>query len=354
MFAIKKMSVLTTNFSTAAITFISVLALSSSLFAGQAIKFQSETQLFDLVLAHAQKNRVVEALAILDKLIVRAARVSSTSAKSDLFIMTKARLLFQLGDLDKSEKTYASISKSSEYWLEAQEERAHISGRQGDFAKALAQLQSVMASPFESVVGPEPYFVSALTSLRICDYSAIFKTNENFKKRFVPRLQRMKTLVLSDVLQERTVSELISSLNKNHPLSFENIGPRAKDLPRNMHRDKDLRRLSMKPRTALRDRAIAERIQILAKQEISEIENIVSKLHIVEAEAIQSIYLAESEAGERNAQGSIAGDGDTLIFPKTDETWLDELTHYAVRVEKCPNIKTQGDRVSNNKKRASL
>lgn len=303
--------------------------------------------LFDQVIISAKKNKVEKALALLGQI------KADQHINADLLTMTKARLFFQMGKLDSSDKVYSEISKSSDYWFEAQEERAHINGRRADFSKALEQLQTVMTAPFESVVGPEPYFVAALTSLRICDYSAVFKTNENFKKRFSPRIERLNKLTKSGVLQDEAVKKLLAAVNDKNPLSFESVGVRAKELPRNLHRDRLLRQLSIKSQTAYRDRAMSDRIYKLARQELVEINNIISQLQIVEAEAIQNIYLAEGDSGERKTQGSIEGSGDVLVFAKTDEVWLDELTHYAVQIEKCPRRKQQNIRAS-NKKGASL
>jgi len=129
----------------------------------------------------SQQNKTQKALVVLQKL------EASKKVATDIAQMTRGRLYFQADQLDKAYASYDLVSKSSDYWFESIEEKAHVMGRKGEFAKALALLQTTFAESFQSVIGPEPYFVAALTDLKICDYSAIFKVTKQFKERFRTR-----------------------------------------------------------------------------------------------------------------------------------------------------------------------
>ena len=103
-----------------------------------------------------------------------------------------------------------------------------------------------------------------------------------------------------------------------------------------MQRDKVFYQLTKYANTAARSQALQKRLKQIAKAELKEIEDVVNKLQIVEAEVIQRIHLADSEKMKRQKQGEIKTGKDTLNFPYTGEVWLDELDNYAARIEKCP------------------
>ena len=131
-------------------------------------------------------------------------------------------------------------------------------------------------------------------------------------------------------------NKLIEKINENHKVDFKITGPLSRHLPRNLHRDSSIIKLSTRKASAYRDRSLRERIRVLAARELSEVNKVTSQLQVVEAEAIQKIYLAEENNERRLKQGTIPKGKDYLRFDVTEEVWLDELTHYAVEVEKCP------------------
>ncbi len=250
--------------------------------------------------------------------------------------MAKARILFQQGDLAASEKTYMQIPQTSEYWFESLEERAHIHGRRKEYSKAIELLKTVMAAPFENVVGPEHFFVASLTSLRTCDYSGVFRTNEKFKDRFLSRTNRLKEIVATNLNADPFLNELLLRINKNKGITFEVVGSLSTDLPRNLHRDQKVIHLAQTEPSDLRDRALREQIQSLARRELKEIESVTNKLHLIEAEVIEGLYLVEERSKNREKQGTILGEKYALKFPVNDEVWLDELNAYSAQIEKCP------------------
>jgi tetratricopeptide (TPR) repeat protein len=269
----------------------------------------------------------------------------SKTVANDLIQLTYARLYFQTAELDKALAAYNKISPDSDFWLESVEEKAHVMGRKGEYASAISFLKTVTAVTFDGVIGPEPYFVEALTHLKICNYSEIFKVTERFKKRFKNRLADLAQLAKAG--DSASVQHLIALINEKSEIAKSSklptqlitnndIGYQLKHLPRNISRDMIITSQSQRPASAKRDQAIRLRVRDLAKSEIKEIEDTISKLQIIEAEVVQRIYLAEKSKAVRPSQSTIVKNSDVLVFPvDSDEVWLDELDSYAAKVEKC-------------------
>lgn len=73
------------------------------------------------------------------------------------------------------------------------------------------------------------------------------------------------------------------------------------------------------------------------KAALKEIGETVQKLNIVEAEAIQRLYLDENGKPRRGSAPSIVKGRDQLSFPDddTDEVWMDEVDSYKVTLKGC-------------------
>lgn len=280
----------------------------------------------------AAANQPEKALRLLNK----NEKSLSRQMSADLISMTRGRLFFQMNMLDQAYLAYDKVPKSSDFWLEAMEEKAHVMGRKSEYAKTLALLKTAMAEPFAPIIGPEPYFVAALTHLKICDYSSVFKVTGAFKNQFRDRITKLTEL--SKIGDSEAVRELFAKL-RAQPLTYESVGVLAKALPRHLQRDAELVRHSERRPEARRDQIMRERIRVLAQRDLKEIEAVANKLQIIEAEVIQRIHLAEKSKSNRETQGKISKNGEVLVFPESDEVWIDELDHYSAQVEKCPKNK---------------
>lgn len=263
---------------------------------------------------------------------------STKVVTSALSVMNKARVYFSKGELDKALSEYEKVPKSSDFWLESIEEKAHVMGRKKEYAKALALLQTPLSSAFVGLTGPEPYFVAALTHLKICDYSSIFKISSLFKERFKERV-----IALSQLKNPEGQAVIQDFINRiaNKPFHLETLGALVKTLPRNLPRDQVLQDLSKVKKSSNRDTAIQSRILKLAKADLNEIEDILNKLQILEAEVIHRIHLADKNNSKREKQGDFKKGKDVMSFPYSGEVWLDELDNYATRVEKCSELQKQ-------------
>ena len=210
------------------------------------------------------------ALAILTKL------TSATMPLDELdrVYLSLGRVHYQAGDSEAALEAFQKVRKGSASWLEALEEKAWTHVRMGKFDDALASLKTVLSPLFQDKIRTEPFFLTSLAQLRVCDYSAMFKTIDQFKSRFRDRVKSWES--------------------SNDP--------------------------AMKGR-------------------LKEASETIQKLNLVEAEAIQRLYIDVSGKRHSGSAPKIGANGaNQLTFPEVegDEVWLDEVDDFRVTVKGCP------------------
>jgi tetratricopeptide (TPR) repeat protein len=225
----------------------------------------------------AAKGKNKSALKILEK----ALRLPTSPDEKDRVQLTLGRVLYESGDLTKAQEAYRKIDQRSSSWLEALEERAWVELRMGQPEQAMATVKTLITPIFTDRVRSEPYFLLALAQLRVCAYSAVFKTLEKFKSRYRER-----------------VRELESSSDPS------------------------------------------------AKERLQEIAATIQKLNLVEAEAIQRLYIDENGKKHTGDVPRIARGSHDLAFPEAEgeEIWMDEIESWKVRVKGCPAPKAGNSR----------
>lgn len=97
--------------------------------------------------------------------------------------MQLARVLFQKNQLNEAIDSYSMIPKSSEFWLDAIEERAWAYLRLGNYDKARSDITTLLAPTFKDYASAEVYVLAAITNLKICDYPRILEDGRKFKER---------------------------------------------------------------------------------------------------------------------------------------------------------------------------
>lgn len=278
----------------------------------------------------------------------------------DQLELATARVLYQRGDVDGAVEHYENIPKSSVFWIEALEERAWAHLRQKDQDKAVSDITTLLSEPFAPLTGPEPYFLSELSSLRVCDYPRILKTSQTFKQRHKERLEEMEKL--ADTGRNKGFQGLFDGFDR-YGFNVRGAGPNMQWMPRDFMRDQEFSS-NMKYRSQLlseiqrakqlgldelavnnqseadtaRAKAMA-RLQNLAANDVQEYRVTINKLHIVEAEVIERLYVDESLKGKRKDVQPLKNERDTLHFtynPK--EVWIDELDHYQSNIKGCPAL----------------
>lgn len=315
-----------------------------------------------------QHNDTTSALKAL-KLLTESGQ---TVIGQDLVHSVYGRVLYQKGDLTAAQEQFKQIPKSSSLWVESVEEKAWADLRRDDFDQALGEVTTLMSPALAPLVGPESYFLSNLMSLKICDYTRLFKTSELFKKRHRDRLVDLETLAKTGT--NKNLNAVFANFETSG-VSAEVAGPLVVSVPRQTYRDakfvrymelrrqllseiskaKELAELSSplggaaefhRFETSAQSKADAfrqlayNRVRVLAKSETAEYRQILDKMHILEAEVIERLHLDESLKGRRSKLAKVDDSGDVLVFPiNSSEVWFDELDNYKARVKDCPTLK---------------
>jgi hypothetical protein len=201
-------------------------------------------------------------------------------------------------------------------------------------------------------VGPETYFVKALSELRVCDYGAVIDDLRVFSKEFkIKALDLQKASeapeIKSNFIQTKMKKDIqLSRLNKS--LILLNLEAQvAESIYANSLAQTGLQGIfetykkDMKERTQKASVALLNRGQELAKSDLVEVKKILDKMHILEAEVIQQISVADriinatSDSPSQIKLGSTGSKAvDVLKFASNEEVWFDELSNFRVNVKK--------------------
>ncbi len=318
---------------------------------------------WQMVIAYSLNNQVEEAA----KVLAHVMKSKPAPVSRDLMELTAARLLYQRAMYAPAIKYYEKIGKSSEYWTDAQEEMAWAFIRKGEPQNAMAISKSLVTPAMVNQAGAEGFFVHSLSQLKVCDYPGVIDSLSEFSKRFKAR---------HAVLEKVNADKVIEMLN-GAKIARQNLGKEALGLPRLVSRDDRLfhfaqaqkhfeneanaaeviyaKSLSttglqgyfdkLRQSTMMRSQSASAnaqtRVKELAKIEAGEIREILRKLHIVEAEVIQQVSIADrliAKSGgpvteKTGSTGSKAK--DVLKFPAEKEFWFDEIGNYRVNVKKA-------------------
>lgn len=344
---------------------------------------------WQLVLAQAQ----VDELGAAGKALALLMKMPNNPVSSDLMTTTAARMLFQSGFLDAALKYYKMVPKKSDDWFDVQEEMGWTYLRKAEPQNAIAVSRSLSAEHFRAFVGPEAHFMAALAQLKVCDYGSVYEGLQTFKNRFKPRAERMLLIASGDYESQARAKQAVDRYiekSATKTLKLTELGEDSDWLPRFVTRDEvllwltrsaavhaveavrasDLHSRSVSGGSAkvgfqgaiaeLSDRvgkkaraataAAYGRLKQLAADEVTEIREVLSKMHIVEAEMIQQMALVNQQLSgnskielqkldKAGTTGSVAR--DRLRFPASKEVWFDEYANFKVDVKRgCAAVKT--------------
>lgn len=318
------------------------------------------------------------------KALAHLMKVKNNPVSEDLMNVTAARLLYQNGFLDAAQKYYEKVPKASDYWFDGQEEMGWAFVRKGEPQNAIALTTTLTNPVFASQVGPEPIFLRALAQLKVCDYPGVVATLKLFRDRYRTRAKTL--LQIAENPETPTTTKFISRM-KTAKVTLKELGKDASELPRFVTRDEVLSQLvqiekaletegkqagdlysrslsggtgqvgfqarleqfrqSVDSRVRSARSASLARVKALADEEVNEIAGILQKLHIVEAEVLQQLSLADrvvSASATKVASEKKGTTGsqskDRIWFPAENETWFDELANYRLDVKKgCESVK---------------
>lgn len=313
----------------------------------------------------------LDQVSLAEKYIKQLKELDQKVITNDKIEMQSARILFQKNKLSQAIDHYSMISKSSEFWLESIEERAWAYLRLANYDKARSDITTLLASTFKDYVSAEVYVLAAITNLKICDYPQILKDSRFFKERHMQRIREMEQLADKGV--NTHIMKILDRMDQDGPRLSAAAG-QLESLPRMALRSVDfsqsiqtrsqllveikkaqqlksrlqilggnskldqLLTQAQKKIQALRTQSIKE-LKMSARHEVKEYRVMVNKLKLAEVEVIHRLNVDETLQGKRSDLGEVSQGRDTLVFPYTDEVWVDELDNYQARVKDCPTTR---------------
>lgn len=336
---------------------------------------------WQLVIAMAMSGDTVTAAKLLNSLMT----ATTNPVGADLMNMTAARMLFENGYMDAAVKYYKKIPTKSEFWIEAQEEMGWSYLRKGEPQNTLAATEGLLIPELQYIVGAETLFLRSLGQLKVCDYPGVLKTLSTFRERLKPKTAEMLALIQN--IDTPATKEFVAKMKKQR-LKPTALGALAAKLPRLVTRDESLYNSIVLERELERESEIAmgiygrslanatskvgfqgdleifkksieaqvnaarnasfARIKALASEEVADIQRLVQKMHIVEAEVLQQalsaqkVILASKDAKALEKKGTTVAEAkDQISFPVEDgQVWFDEIGKYKVDVIKgCQALK---------------
>ncbi len=279
------------------------------------------------------------------KSAVKPAASKSTSSQSDRTLLKNARIAFEKKDFKRAQSIYEQIPQSSDLWPEALEERAWTHVHLMEHDQALASVKTLFAPPFKAEISAEPYLLSSLIQLRLCNYNELFKVMKRFKEDIRPRHEAMQALAKNGE-SEASVQMIGRSIEAGQ-MSRVTAGSDLPNLPRLFYRDaKAQAAFSSMLKPGASDRfanIVTMRLKALAQRDVKDTESILRKMHLVEVEAVSRIYSEQHLADAKKTSAPIVRDANTLVFPDDDkDVWLDELNSYQVDAKGCPQVAAKG------------
>ncbi len=259
----------------------------------------------------AHENKVqIGVLATLDLIEMNPPHPSQDELKVHL-----ARLNYQDRKFTIARDMYQSVSRSSDFYLLAQEELAWTYLQLKEEQKAVAVLTSLTNPLFKDVIGPEPFYTLSFNYWWTCQYPKVLQTNSLFKERFMDRVRKLQLAHSSkaDLDITTTINLLPLSARKDHQLIMA-------------HASRDKLQTQKRMRT-------------LIKRELDTFEVLTQKLHLLEAEVIQAVhtdspFLHTTEAKQKSQRNS-KNRQEILTFPARDEVWIDEIFSLNASVDRC-------------------
>lgn len=269
----------------------------------------------------------------------------------DLLSMDTARVLYQKGYLEPAIAYYKKVSKASPFWMEAQEEMGWSFVRKGEPQNALATSMSLMTAPLASLIRPASYVLHSMTQLKVCDYKGVAETLERFRKNERPRAEFLmnKQYTVENaprgakqdgiLLGARNAEKAFVQEAASAKEMFEKSLSQSTDQVGFQGQWQELQRKT-EQRAHKAQQTTQARMKVLADRELSEIQDALKKLHIIEAEWLQQISaqgtmvttaqnLSEKKKGTTGSKSR-----DKIWFPMDGELWFDEISNYKVDLEK--------------------
>lgn len=268
---------------------------------------------------------IFSALLLSQASFAQDASLASASSQ-DKEIMKTARTLFEQKKFNEALVEYNKISRSSDRYLLAVEEKAWSHMHLDQYDKALGEARTLTSSALSGLVGTEPFLLQALAQLKICDYVGVFNTLKEFKTLKKTQVEAVQQIAKT---KRNSVSRATLDAWVQNTDDWKKLGPALAQMPQLFYHDVVMVRAA-KAKNFI---AMENRLQALAIQENNENYRIIQKLNLIEVESVQRVHIASNfdrKQGETLDKGS-----HDLVFKDSSEVWLDELDSYQATVNRC-------------------
>lgn len=258
----------------------------------------------------------------------------NTTEKS---LMDEARQNYENNKLDKAIELYQKIPQTSDFWLEALEEKSWTYLRQNKVNEALSTITTVTSDLLAPQIGPEPYLLKSMINYKLCNIKGVLEDFTFFKSRFQARSNEIEKLAASSSNKALDKALTILKANKNNlsGLKADHFGSDIQFLPRYFYRDREVLSYTV----AGNEPAVINRISHLAKEENKEIESILQKMHLLESQIVQQVFAYNKEMQNiKGAKYTSTSKQNTLVFPydSKNDIWLDEIDSFEAATSECP------------------
>ncbi len=258
----------------------------------------------------------------------------NTAEKS---LMDEARQAYENNKLERALELYQKVPQTSDFWLEALEEKAWTYVRKNNVNEALSTITTVTSDLLAPQIGPEPYLLKALINYKLCNIKGVLEDFSFFKARFKERTDEIEKLANSSTNKalEKALSILKSNKNNLGLLNADNFGSDIQFLPRYFYRDREV----ISSTVAGNEPAVINRLSHLAKEENKEIETILQKMHLLESQIVQQVFAYNKEMqNKKTAKYASNSKKNTLVFPfnSKNDIWLDEIDSFEAATSECP------------------
>lgn len=254
--------------------------------------------------------------------VVALSTNSAFAKDANISTINQARKLYALNKLDEAIQIYNQIPKTSEFWVEATEEKAWAYVRKNDFGQALAELKSILNPVFLPFVGPEAIMLAAFIDLKTCNYKGVFEKIALYKQQMIPRVEALEAIVNQP--NSEVVNKWVTKM-KQGEVKANDLGQDITKLPRFFYRDT----------LALKN---TSRAKSLAKKDLEDISKNLKKMKIIEVEVVQRSYAFDNSLTKDKLKFSKIDRNNQMTFPydkDSKEVWLDEIGSYQVKTQTC-------------------
>ena len=258
----------------------------------------------------------------------------NTAEKS---LMDEARQAYENNKLERALELYQKVPQTSDFWLEALEEKAWTYVRKNNVNEALSTITTVTSDLLAPQIGPEPYLLKAMINYKLCNIQGVLEDFSFFKTRFKVRSEEVEKLANTSTNKalDKALSVLKANKSNLGTLKADNFGSDIQFLPRYFYRDREV----IASTVAGNEPAIINRLAHLAKEENKEIESILQKMHLLESQIVQQVFAYNKEMqNKKTANYASNSKKNTLVFPfnSKNDIWLDEIDSFEAATSECP------------------